>query len=108
MWFWAIALVLAGCATAHVDWNARVGSYTYDQAVTDLGPPDKQTQLSDGRTVADWISRYSSGPAVTVGSGFYGYPGGVTYVQTFPPSYYEDVLRLTFSTNHVLVAWKKR
>jgi len=106
--FCAALLIFAGCATAHVDWNARVGTYTYDQAVNELGPPDKQTQLTDGRTVADWISRYPAGPSISVGSGVYGPPGSVTYMQTYPAGYYEDVLRLTFSTNHVLQAWKKR
>jgi hypothetical protein len=105
---WALALVITGCTTAHVDWNARVGTYTFDQAVNELGPPDKQTQLTDGRTVADWITRYPGGPSVSVGTGFSAYPGGVTYVQTYPPNYYEDVLRLTFNTNHVLENWKKR
>ena len=104
----AIAVAFTGCATARVDWNARVGAFSYDQAVNELGPPDKQTQLTDGRTVAEWISRYSGGPGLSVGTGFYGYPGGVTFVQTYPAKYYEDVLRLTFSTNHVLAAWKKR
>ena len=104
---WALVLIITGCATAHVDWNARIGTYTYDQAVTELGPPDKQTQLTDGRTVADWITRYSGGPAVSVGTGVYGNPGGVSYVQTFPQNYYEDVLRLIFNTNHVLESWKK-
>lgn len=106
--FCAAAVVFTGCATARVDWNARVGTFTYDQAVNELGPPDKQTQLTDGKTVAEWVSRYPAGPSVSVGTGFYGYPGGVTYVQTYPANYYENVLRLTFSTNHVLVAWKKR
>ena len=62
-------LVIAGCATGRVDWSARVGSFTFDQAVVELGPPDKQAKLSDGRTVADWVSRYSGGPSVSVGTG---------------------------------------
>ena len=42
-----------GCKTApKIDWNSRVGNYTYDQAVAELGPPDKSAKLSDGKTVA--------------------------------------------------------
>ena len=99
-------VLLTGCVTHRVDWNARIGSYTYDQAVTEFGPPDKQAKLSDGKLVAEWISRYSSGSSVVVGTGFYGSPGGVGVVQT-TPSYYESKLRLTFATNNVLTAWSK-
>ena len=55
----AIALLLAllaltGCATRNkIDWSARVGNYTFDQTVLELGPPDKQTKLSDGTVVAE-------------------------------------------------------
>ena len=50
------AIILAGCATQHVDWNTRIGTFTFDQAVTELGPPDKQAKLSSGQTVADNFS----------------------------------------------------
>ncbi|HEX7570560.1 MAG TPA: hypothetical protein VF492_08655 [Verrucomicrobiae bacterium] len=103
----AAALFLAGCATHRVDWNARIGSFTYDQAVVELGPPDKQAKLTDGQTVAEWISRSSSGGTVMVGGGFYTGPAGVSLMQT-GPSYYESKLRLTFTTNNVLAAWKKK
>lgn len=104
--FLLAVVLLMGCATHRVDWNARVGSYTFDQAVMDFGPPDKQAKLSDGRLVAEWITRYASGGSVVVGAGFYGYPGGVGIVQT-TPGYYENKLRLTFTTNNVLAAWAK-
>ena len=108
------ALVIAGCATGRVDWNTRVGNFTLDQAVIELGPPDKQAKLSDGRTVADWVSRSSGGTSVSVGSGFGGgyyggYPGGVGMVQTYNyPNYSESKLRLTFSTNSVLENWARK
>jgi len=73
----AAALFIAGCATHRVDWDTRVGVYTYNQAVVELGPPDKQAKLTDGQTVAEWISRYSSGGSVGVGTGFYGGGGAV-------------------------------
>ena len=57
------SVFLLGCRTApKIDWQSRIGTYTYDQAVVDFGPPDKAAKLSDGRTVADWVSR--SAPAV--------------------------------------------
>ena len=101
------ALLLAGCATHRVDWNTRVGGFTYDQAVVELGPPDKTAKLTDGQTVAEWVSRYSSPGMVSVGGGFYPGPAGVSVMQS-SPSYYESHLRLTFGTNNVLAGWKKK
>ena len=49
------ALLLAGCVTPQIDWAARVGNYTYDQAVMEFGPPDKLAKLSDGSTVVEWL-----------------------------------------------------
>jgi hypothetical protein len=103
-----LAALLAGCATHRVDWNARVGSYTYDQAVVELGPPDKTAKLTDGQNVAEWVSRYAAPSTVMVGGGgFYPGPAGVSVVQS-SPSYYESHLLLTFSTNNVLAGWKKK
>ena len=106
----AAVLILAGCATGRVDWNTRLGSYTFDQAVTELGPPDKQAKLSDGKTVVEWVSRYGGGPSVSVGTGFYGgYPGSIGMVHTYnQPDYYESKLLLTFATNSVLEKWSKK
>lgn len=99
-WLWLPALVLAGCATApKINWQARVGSYTYDQAVTDFGPPDKSAKLSDGAVVAQWQQQ----PAQTIVTpapyfvppypNYYYGPFAPTYTATrFPGSY----LRLTF------------
>src|SRR5882672_8448767 len=104
-----LVLVVAGCATTKVDWNARIGTFTYDQAVGELGPPDKHATLSDGKTVAEWVTRHYAGSSVSVGSGFgYGYgAGGVGYVQNVGPNTYETSLRLTFTTNNVLAKWNK-
>lgn len=100
------ALVLAGCAT-QIDWNKRVGAYTYDQAVIQLGPPDKQAQLSTGEKVAEWVTRYNNGTSTAIGTGFWGYPGSIGFIQTTGPTYYESKLRLVFSTNNVLESWSK-
>lgn len=100
-----VVILFAGCAT-RIDWNARVGHFTYDQAVSELGPPDKQAKLTDNKIVSEWITRYNTGSSVYVGSGFY--PGQVGYVQSVGPNYYEARLCLTFNTNHVLSAWWKK
>ena len=106
-----LALFVAGCMTPRIDWNARIGHYTFDQAVIELGPPDKQARLSDGRTVAEWVSRSQTGgmsySTMTYGGGYNGYPGGVGIVHTTPPMYFERKWRLTFSPDNVLTAWSR-
>jgi hypothetical protein len=106
----ALAVWLAGCATAKIDWAARVGNYTFDQVVIELGPPDKQAKLEDGTVIADWLTRRGDRSVYPVG-GYYGpygpwiygpcYPG---YVDSYSPDYY---LRLTFGPDGRLKAWKK-
>lgn len=98
-----LTLWLTGCATHRVNWAARLGQYTYEQAVTDLGPPDKQAKLADGTLVAEWLTNRSYAYTY-VSPGPYGsfYPG---YVNTYTtPSQF---LRLTFGPNGQLTAWKK-
>jgi hypothetical protein len=101
--------IFSGCATRpKIDWNARIDHYTFDQAVTELGPPDKQAKLGDGTLVAEWMTQrgywhgspgypyryspWSSGPM---------YPD---YIQTYSPDYF---LRLTFGPDGQLKSWKK-
>lgn len=49
--------MVTGCATQKINWAGRVGAYTFDQAVVELGPPDKQAKLTDGSVVAEWLTR---------------------------------------------------
>jgi len=105
--------LFAGCAsTPKVDWNARVGNFTYDQAVAELGPPDKSTKLSDGSTVADWITRKSSGLSLGLGTGYSSYGGSSgmsTGVGVAAPvgSSGVRILRLTFGPDGKLKQWSK-
>jgi len=103
---------LAGCKTTPaVDWNSRVGTYTYDQAVTDLGPPDKQAKLDNGRTVAEWITHRSGGSGLSIGTGFFSGGGGggmgVGVGQSIGTSSGDKVLKLTFGDDHKLLSWSK-
>jgi hypothetical protein len=110
--FTLITAFLTGCkSTPPVDWNSRVGTYTYDQAVTDLGPPDKQAKLDDGKTVVEWITHRSGGSALSIGTGFFSGGGGsgvgVGVGQSIGTSPADKVLKLTFGSDHKLVAWSK-
>jgi hypothetical protein len=104
----ALLVLAGGCATQRVDWNARVGLYTYDQAIAELGPPDKTAKLTDGSTVAEWLVRRVRGDSQVLLVGGYGY----FHRGFFAPSYivsgpdYERYLRLTFDPEGRLTAWK--
>src|SRR5262245_53608103 len=103
-----LSFVFAGCkSTPKVDWDSRVGNYTFDQAVVELGPPDKKMELTDGSTVADWITHSSGGMSFGVGTGYWGSSGGVGVGHTVGSGYGDRVLRLTFGPDHKLTSWWK-
>ena len=99
---------LVGCASHKIDWNARVGNYTFDQAVIELGPPAKQARLTDGTIVAKWQTQ--RGHTQIYYAPAYGYRGGY-YGGFYPPpvtSWSPDAfLRLTFDAAGNLKEWKK-
>jgi hypothetical protein len=97
-----LALLVAGCASTKINWNARVGEYTFDQAVLDYGPPDKSAKLTDGTQVCDWLTQrgYARGGYFTPIVGF----GVHSFYDSPSPDYY---LRLTFEPAGKLKAWKK-
>ena len=104
-----LSFIFAGCkSTPKVDWNSRIGNYTYNRAVAELGPPDKTAQLSDGKTVADWI-KHSNGGGVSfgVGTGFYGRGTAVGTGAGTSTGYPDQVLRLTFGPDGTLLEFKK-
>src|SRR5580700_4683860 len=97
----AIALIFTGCVTP-INWQARVGIYTYDEAIMDYGPPGRAAKLSDGSTVAEWMTErgeviVTPGPypygLVYYGRGYVG-PGWGGYSTAYFPAQF---LRLTFS-----------
>ena len=96
-----IALLLSACATNKIDWQSRVGSYTYDDAVTEFGPPDKEATLTTGTKVAEWMTwkgRTQYGHTSYLGHGI------VDYTASNSPDYY---LRLTFDSSGKLQSFKK-
>jgi len=103
-----LALFAPGCATKpKTDWNARVGNYTYDQAVVEMGPPDRQSTLSDGRKVAEWVTGYTGGSGVSFGVGSFSRNTGVGVSQSVGSGGHEKVLRLTFDSEGKLTEWKR-
>ena len=104
------SLLLAGCATHRIDWSARVGVYTMDQAIADFGPPDKQARLADGTIVAEWLTERGYHYTYVSGPYYYhhwrGFCGPVypSYWDSYSPDYF---LRLTFGPDGKLKTWKR-
>src|SRR5262245_10872470 len=93
----ALALLLGGCATNKIDWAGRIGHYTFDDAVLELGPPDKREKLSNGILVAEWLTRRGYAvayPAYGWAHPYY-YGPGYSNVAVYP-NYF---LRLTFGAD---------
>jgi len=103
-----LALLLSGCAsTPKPDWNSRVGNFAYDQAVAEMGPPDKSAKLSDGSTVAEWFIKRGSSVSFGVGTGFYSRGSSVGVGQTVGTSPSGEFLRLTFGADGKLTKWER-
>lgn len=100
-----VLVAVCGCRTTpKIDWQSRIGTYTYDQAVLELGPPDRYAKLTDETVVAEWVTGRSTSQVwlnYTYGYGYWWtHP---TYVTTSVP---ERILRLTFGPDGKLKAWK--
>ena len=105
----AVALLLAtACKTTPpVDWNSRVGTYTSDQAVKDLGPPDKYAKLTDGTSVVEWVRHSNTGLSFGIGTGVVGSHSALGVGQTVNTSPGDKLLRLIFGPDDTLQSWWK-
>ena len=104
-----LGMIGAGCqALQQVDWDGRVGQFSYEQAVAELGGPVGETKLPGGMRRAEWVtnSGASSGRSL-VGAGFQHRSMGVVPLE--PTEIYrlrDRYLRLTFDRAGRLVAWE--
>ncbi len=82
-----------------------MGHYTFNQAVAELGSPDRQIKLNDGRIASQWITLHGSSDSSSgngTGVSTYGMAGN-----TAPLTYKDHVLELTFGPDGKLVSWTK-
>ena len=121
----AASLALACCASSSsssgsakpakvdpktVNWSDHIGTYTFDQAMVELGKPALVGESNAGKT-AEWVLRRS--PQMSfgfgVGGGSYGSGGGVGVgvgSGISPPPHGEN-LRLIFDPEGKLKEWTK-
>jgi hypothetical protein len=103
-------LLLTGCTTtSRVDWTSRIGAYTYDQAVMELGPPKNVETLPDGARVATWLTQRGRPGSVGFGMGAaFATPGLLeSPIPHETPATPDQYLRLTFGPDGRLVQWKQ-
>ncbi len=92
-----LALQAGGCASGlkanikDIDWGKRIGTYTYEEAVAELGEPNVISETDEG-TFAEWVLGRS--PMVSFSFGFGGVGAGVGTSVSPPPS--GEYLQLRF------------
>jgi|SRR5208283_742974 len=98
---------LTGCATPPpVDWDSRVGHYTYNQALSEFGLPNRQSRLSDGKVMYKWFIQPPVAPHFNSGMSYYG-STGFGAGQAIGSGLNNQMLQLTFDINGTLIAWSK-
>ena len=109
-----LALLTGSCASGpkadikKIDWGSRIGTYTYEEALAELGEPNVTGETSEGK-IAEWVLRQS--PMVSFGFGFdtggHGHHTstgvGVGTSVSPPPS--GEYLRLRFDKDGKLAEW---
>jgi hypothetical protein len=102
------AIILIGCATTSSNnWDQRVGTYTWDDALVELGTPTRVSDLAGGVKAAEWVkTRGLSGPT-TAPPPVYTRDQILTPNQTRGWSAPDKVLRLMFTPDGKLLDWKK-
>lgn len=105
-----VAWICSGCVNRNgIDWPARVGNYSYDDAVKEYGPPLRKETTSDGTLVGEWLlhqGQVYSTPTPGFGGGYWGRwgwgGGGAVSVNSTPDHY----LHLQFGPDGRLRVWK--
>ena len=104
-----LGLIGAGCQTLQqVDWDGRIGEFSYGQAVSELGRPAGEVKLPGGMRRVEWItnSGASAGRALA-GAGYQQRPLGVVSLEPTEIHRLRDrFLRLTFDRAGRLAAWE--
>ena len=110
--FFGLVLLTGGCASGpkadikDIDWRSRIGTYTYEEALAELGEPDVISETGEGR-IAEWVLRRS--PMISFGFGFggagYGHhtSSGVGVGTTVSPPPSGEYLHLRFDKDDRLV-----
>lgn len=100
-------LLFVGCASPSIQWDERVGVYTWDDALMELGEPILVTDLEGGVRSAEWVTERSIGSSNQTDVPAY-LRGETTRTDELrglsaPPR----VLRLSFTPDGKLLDWSR-
>ena len=107
--------VVLGCASRpridpNINWSQRIGNYTWDQALAELGRPAVVGESAEGRS-ADWVLKRSPQMSFgfVIGGGTFGsHVGtGVGVGTSVSPPPRGEYLHLAFDREGKLSAWSK-
>ena len=100
--------VLTGCSTTKpVDWDSRIGTYTYEDALADLGQPSQVTNLDGSVKSVEWITARGFDNAKDSMPPVYSRGEVVTPEETYGYEAPNKVLRLMFAPDGKLIDWKR-
>lgn len=104
-----LLLLFISCVSQRAVWDGRVGTYTYDQAVQELGLPESEVKGPAGMRTAEWLVNPGSPGSFGAGSG-----GTLTMLDRYPspaarstPPTPSEYLSLTFTADDQLFAWDR-
>ena len=111
-----LALLAWSCASGtkatvqNIDWGSRIGTYTYDEALAELGEPDVIGQSEEGM-FAEWVLWRSLPVSIGFGFGSGGYghhtSTGVGVGTSVSPPPAGEYLHLRFDKDGKLAEWTK-
>ena len=111
-----LVLLTGGCssgtkaAVKDIDWGSRIGFYTYEDALAELGEPDVIGQSIEGK-FGEWVLERSPNVSFSFGFGSIGFgphtSAGVGVGTTVSPPPSGEYLHLRFDNDGRLVEWTK-
>lgn len=103
-----LLILSSGCSSTKDLWNARIDNYSYDEAVIEMGPPDREATLQDGTRICEWRTAKGSSYGYSYGSSAWPYNSGPWIFQNQVVRESLDFfIRLTFSKEGQLKNWEK-
>ena len=101
-------LLSSGCSTTSgVNWDDRVGVYTYEAALAEFGMPTSLTEMQGGVKAAEWVTSRTGLSATPEPPPAYTRGETLTPNMTYGSSAPNKVLRLMFTPDGKLLDWQR-
>lgn len=101
-----VAALVTGCSTtSSVNWDKQVGTYSWEDALADLGPPDQVTDQPGGIKQATWAKERTVGLPPAADTPAYVRGESMSASQTYGSSAPAKILQLSFTPDGKLFDW---